>query len=134
MINNMINLGDARLLEYLQTIPGLDVPKGLANLSNNIHQFHELIVQVDERYWCDITRLEQALKNGEETQVLRQIHDFKSATGTLGLTTLQNCAVTLESHLRGNGSRADKETLKLAGTLRTEMDRFHHALLRRKTS
>jgi len=127
----MNNLIDANLLEYLHTIPGLDVAKGLANLSNNVHQFHKLIVQIDDTFWSDITRFERSLRNGEEIQVLRQIHDFKSVTGTLGLTILQDCAVALETHLRGTGRRADEDALKLAGKLRTEMDRFHQALLQR---
>ena len=125
----MNNENDAKLFEHLQAIPGLDVTTGLNNLSGNTNQYHRLLVQLDNIFWNDITLLVEVLNQRKVEHACSVIHAFKGAAGTLGLTTLYNRSITLETRLQSTGNRVDKEVLDLAQDLTSEMNRFHNVLL-----
>jgi two-component system, sensor histidine kinase and response regulator len=105
------SLGDA-----LAEIAGLDPHVGLNAVRGRTASYTRLLHTFTESHADDPAHIAGLLAAGQPAEALRAAHTLKGAAGTLGITSIQNAAASLESALRNAapGAAVDQLVNELA--------------------
>ena len=95
------------LVEQLSVIHGIDLQQALDKLRGDVKAYHHLLQRFDDGHREDMSKLSVFLDNGDMQQAIRLVHTLKGASGTLGLSQLQQLARQLEENLKDSGSLED---------------------------
>jgi len=87
-------------LPHLQAISGFDPDLGLKQMSGNAPLFLSLLGKFAHAHSKEISRLRQALQQGDLVQAGRLVHGIKGAAGTLGAEQLHALAKILEQSIK----------------------------------
>ncbi len=95
---------NARLLERLERLPGVDTVSGLRSLRGKTVLYLRLLRQFSESHGDDATRLRARLESGELPEAARLAHSVKGVAASLGLIALAQSAGRLETLLRASAT------------------------------
>jgi PAS domain S-box-containing protein len=123
------NEGGTDLSYRLEQIEGLNVKKGLLNLSGDLSSYLELLEQFDTGFMAAVKDLDDHVAHARTKVVQSTVHTLKGAAGTLGLEKIQKCADQLELILRGGAASLEEDIVRQQlHTLNIELEKFHFAL------
>jgi len=130
-ITKAIEAEPATLLkEPLASLEGVDTSIGLANVQGDSVTYLRLLRLFDTIHAEDINKFRQYLSQDNVDQAKQLAHTIKGASGTLGLTQLQESAALFEANLKSHShTMPDKQTARLLDTLTAEYSHFHQALM-----
>jgi len=91
---------DAAAAELLnQTVPGIDLKRGLERVGGNQRLFHKLLLDFYTNHADSLQVLEQQLECGDLTSARRTAHTLRGVAGNIGAQDLQQTAEALEKAL-----------------------------------
>jgi two-component system, sensor histidine kinase and response regulator len=82
-----------------QTLPGINLEKGLLNVDDNKKLFRKLLLDFYKDHQQDAQLLQAALKTDDREVAQRIAHSIKGVSGTLGAEKLSQVSAHLESSL-----------------------------------
>jgi len=88
----------------LPVLPGIDVNSGIARVSGNIKSYIRLLDKFAINQQHDITEIEQAIADHDQTTAVRIAHTLKGTAGSIGAKKLQKVAAQLETALTNEKS------------------------------
>ncbi len=89
-----------KALSQLNSLPGLNVERGLASLRGNRAKYLELLTSLIDRHADDMSQLKSLITTGEYEKARLLMHAIKGASATLGAQRLADLAADLERLLR----------------------------------
>jgi PAS domain S-box-containing protein len=88
------------LFERLQSLPGIDIDRALAQMRGRQDLYIRLLDQFVSMHAGDMAQLEVNLDTGDRLAARQISHALKGVAGTLGLTALAEKATRLDARLR----------------------------------
>ncbi|MDP1526185.1 MAG: response regulator [Rhodocyclaceae bacterium] len=114
-------------------IDGFDLAAALARLDGNRPLFASLARHFDHDQDAIMSRVEQALRQGDRVGAARELHTLKGLAATLGATTLARLAADSEIRIKAGTERVEDDSLlanlretlgRVTAILHTVADRF----------
>ena len=124
------NQSDEVLREKLSMIEGMDSAIGLRSMRGDVNAYFRLLRKFDTKQGDDMQKLEAQLEQSKIDDAVRTAHSLKGAAATLGLTTLQESAKTLEAFLRSYhvADGGSDELSHLIDSVSADQAHFHQML------
>ncbi len=91
---------DAALIQALSTQPGIDTQAGLRSVLGRQASYLRLLQVFVSQHGDDAAAISLALNSGDTSSAERLAHSLKSASGSLGLSGIQQAATALNNTLR----------------------------------
>jgi len=102
---------DARLLDRLAGLPGMDTERGLHSLRGKTGLYLKLLRHFSESHGDDAQRIRRHLEAGNPREASRIAHAIKGVAGSLGMAALARSADRLEALLRDAATPPDAATV-----------------------
>jgi PAS domain S-box-containing protein len=110
----------------LAGIAGLDARAGLANVRDNLQNYHRLLRLFDTTHRGDMERWRALVGNGDVESARRLAHSLKGSAGILGIVDVAQRAATLETAMRERAAAG--AVAALADAVGSELERVLDAL------
>jgi CheY-like chemotaxis protein len=117
----------ATLASDLESIPGLDVPRGVAVVLGSPTRYLGLLRVFATAHSDDMQRVQERLSDGDTPAALRLTHGLKGVAATLGAMRVWELAARLETALRQKGTPV--ECIELARLCDGELAQLVRAIL-----
>ncbi len=98
---------DPTVLDWLATLPGLDLNVGLTALRGNAEKYLTLLRLFAQMHHADMARIREHLTAQEFTEARKLAHSLKGVAATLGASRLAARVAQLETDLRQPSEAAD---------------------------
>ncbi|OOZ39245.1 hypothetical protein BOW53_12350 [Solemya pervernicosa gill symbiont] len=123
------NAVDIALKQRLETIPGLNLETGMSHVKSDLSAFARLLNGFITNHGSDIERLNSAINSDNRDEAVQIAHAIKGASGTLGLTELQQHSSDLERLLRDSSEELDaSEVERLVDTAGSALETLAYAI------
>ena len=103
---------DLALKKRLRAMPGLDLQRGLVSVSGQPDRLLHLLQRYREAHHDGVSRIRQALREGDCEAAGRLTHNLKGAAAALGLEAVHSAAEFLEASIQG-GAASDANLAEL---------------------
>jgi two-component system, sensor histidine kinase and response regulator len=119
----------SKLRVQLAAIEWMDSIIGLRNVNDDVAVYLRLLKQFDNNHGDDTKKITRYLANGNIGKAQKLVHALKGVSGTLGLSYLQQAAITVEEELRHSVDNKNNTLIQqLIKAINSEQYKLHQFL------